>query len=138
MKSIKFVLTVFCAFLVSMAFGQNGSKQANFQSLQVNQATLQKLNTQNINSDVPLSAEQQAIRAQRQANRANQTFQTRANPQVNNNQNVQAPANSIGGSINVKTSVNNPNGTFTPTNVQLTQAQRKAKIKALIEQIKNQ
>jgi len=137
MKNVKFLSTIVCVLLVSVAFAQNGDKQANFPSLQVNQATLQKLNVQNINSDVPLSAEQQAIRTQRQLDRANQTFQTRDNPQIVN-QNIQPPANSIGGSINVKTSVNNPDGTFTPTNVQLTQAQRQAKIKASLEQIKNQ
>lgn len=136
MKNVKFLSTIACVLLVSVAFAQNGDKQANFPRLEINSSTLQKLNTQNINSNVPLSAEQQAIRAQRQADRANQTFQTRPNQQLGN-LNIQPP-NSTNGNINVKTSVNNPSGTFTPTNVQLTQAQRQAKIKALIEQIKNQ
>jgi len=131
---MKYLLTT-CFILTSFALlAQNGSKTANFKALQQN--TLQKLNTENVNADVPLSAEQQAIRQQRQAERAGQTFETRSNQQLDNT-NIQVPAGSQNTNMNLDTSPNNPNFNFTPSNVSLTQAQKQERIKALLQQIKN-
>jgi len=134
MKRVKFLSTVALMLLVSVAYAQNGAKQANFQTFEVD---LQKLNVQNVNyTNVTPTAEQLAARAQRQQNRANANFQTRANQQLTN-QNQQAPAGSQNGSITVKTSIN-PTNNFTPNNVQLTQAQKQQRIKNLLNQLKNQ
>ncbi len=134
MKSIKFLSTVAFVLLVSVAFAQNGAKQANFQTFEAN---LQSLNTQNVNyTNVTPTPEQLALKAQRQQNRASANFQTRSNQQLVN-QNQQAPAGSQGGAIQVKTSLN-PTNNFTSNPVQLTQAQKQQRIKNLLNQIKNQ
>lgn len=135
MKSIKFFSVAFCILLASVAFAQNGAKQANFQSVEID---LQKLNNQNVNyTNLTPTPEQLAARAQRQQNRANVNFQTRANQQVVVNQNIQAPPGSQNGSITVKPSVN-PTSNLTPNTPQLTQAQKQQRIKTLLSQIKNQ
>jgi len=134
MKSIKFFSVAFCVLLASVAFAQNGTKQANFQSVEID---LQKLNNQNVNyTNLTPTPEQLAARAQRQQNRANANFQTRANQQVVN-QNIQAPTGSQNASITVKPSVN-PTSNLTPNTPQLTQAQKQQRIKNLLSQIKNQ
>jgi len=134
MKNFKLLTTVACVLLVSVAFAQNGTKQANFQSFELG---LQNLNAQNANfTNVSPTPEQLAAKAQRLQNRANANFQTRANQQLVN-QNIQAPAGSINGNVTVKTSVN-PTSNLTPSAIQLTQAQKQQKIKNLLSKIKNQ